>query len=47
VPRDPSLALFDALGSDAKTLHADPGNHAVVPEFEADGSLHVVERHPA
>ncbi len=27
VPRDRALALFDALGSADKTLHANPGNH--------------------
>jgi len=34
VPRDQSLALFDALGSAEKTLHANPGKHGEVPAFE-------------
>jgi pimeloyl-ACP methyl ester carboxylesterase len=34
VPRESGLALFDAFGSAEKTLHANPGRHAVVPRFE-------------
>ncbi len=33
--REGVLALFDALGSLDKRLHAHPGNHAAVPEEEA------------
>src|SRR5262249_6698042 len=36
VPRDQGLALFDAFGSADKTLHANPGGHGDVPEFETD-----------
>jgi dienelactone hydrolase len=45
VPRDQSLALFDALASTEKTLHADPGNHGDVPSFEVDSWLRFFERH--
>lgn len=34
VPRAACLDLFDAIGSDRKTLHANPGLHAAVPTFE-------------
>ncbi|MEU0568180.1 alpha/beta hydrolase [Nonomuraea sp. NPDC005983] len=34
VPRESGLALFDALASREKTLHANPGRHAAVPPFE-------------
>ena len=38
-PRDRALALFDAIGSTDKRLHAHPGLHGEVPaeEFEASG----------
>lgn len=45
VPRDQSLALFDALASPEKTLHANPGKHGDVPSFEVDGSLRFFARH--
>ncbi|MFG3114333.1 dienelactone hydrolase family protein [Streptomyces sp. NPDC048197] len=45
VPRDQSLALFDALASAEKTLHANPGKHGEVPSFEVDGSLRFFARH--
>lgn len=46
VPRDRSLALFDALGSAEKTLHANPGKHADrLPAFETDSSLRFFARH--
>ncbi|MER6949460.1 alpha/beta hydrolase [Nonomuraea sp. NPDC000554] len=34
VPRESGLALFDALASGEKTLHANPGRHSAVPPFE-------------
>ena len=34
VPRAQGLALFDALGSAEKTLHANPGEHGEIPAFE-------------
>ena len=39
VPRSASLALFDALASPQKTLHANPGRHGEVPPFEQDSAL--------
>ncbi len=45
VPRDQSLALFDALSSAEKTLHANPGKHGDVPSFELDSSLNFFARH--
>ena len=33
--REAGLALFNTLGSDEKTLHANPGGHMGIPEFEA------------
>jgi len=45
VPRAASLAVFDALASPDKTLHANAGLHADVPEFEVDSSLEFFARH--
>jgi hypothetical protein len=45
VPRAEGLALFDALGSAAKTLHANPGEHGDLPEFETDSALRFFVRH--
>jgi dienelactone hydrolase len=45
VPRQEALALFDALASGEKTLHANPGKHADVPAFEADSALRFFARH--
>jgi dienelactone hydrolase len=45
VPRQESLALFDAFASTEKTLHANPGKHADVPAFETDSSLSFFARH--
>lgn len=46
VPRAQSLALFDALGSAEKTLHANPGKHAdQLPSFETDSTLRFFTRH--
>jgi dienelactone hydrolase len=45
VPRDQSLALFDALGSSEKTLHANPGKHGDLPRFEVDSALRFFVRH--
>ena len=45
VPREESLALFDAFGSADKTLHANPGKHADVPAFETDTSVSFFARH--
>ncbi|MGH3375638.1 MAG: dienelactone hydrolase family protein [Actinoallomurus sp.] len=45
VPQDQGLALFDALGSAEKTLHANPGKHGDVPSYEVDSSLQFFARH--
>jgi dienelactone hydrolase len=45
IPRAQSLALFDAIGSAEKTLHANPGGHGDLPGFETDDSLRFFARH--
>ncbi|MFD0526602.1 dienelactone hydrolase family protein [Kitasatospora arboriphila] len=45
VPRAAALALFDALGSVEKTLHANPGRHSEVPDYELDSTLRFFARH--
>ncbi|SED37750.1 dienelactone hydrolase family protein [Streptomyces melanosporofaciens] len=45
VPRAEGLALFDALASAEKTLHANPGRHGDVPAFERDSALRFFARH--
>jgi cephalosporin-C deacetylase-like acetyl esterase len=45
VPRASGLALFDAIGSASKSLHANPGGHADVPGFETDSSERFFARH--
>jgi pimeloyl-ACP methyl ester carboxylesterase len=45
VPREEALALFDALASAEKTLHANPGKHGDVPAFEADSALRFFAQH--
>ncbi|MEU6712147.1 alpha/beta hydrolase [Nonomuraea sp. NPDC046802] len=45
VPRAHGLALFDALASADKTLHANPGEHGEIPEFETGSSLRFFTRH--
>jgi dienelactone hydrolase len=45
VPRADGLALFDAIGSAEKTLHANPGTHVQVPMFEVDSTVRFFERH--
>ncbi|NUW35812.1 alpha/beta hydrolase [Nonomuraea sp. SMC257] len=44
VPREDALALFDALASGEKTLHANPGKHEDVPAFEADDAVRFLAR---
>ncbi len=45
VPRESGLALFGAIGSAEKTLHANPGRHGDVPVFETDSSERFFARH--
>ena len=43
--RQLALDLFDAFGSQEKTLHANLGGHTGVPAFEADASAQFFARH--
>ena len=43
--RDSMLTLFGALGSAEKTLHANPGSHFEVPDFEIGSSIRFFARH--
>jgi dienelactone hydrolase len=45
IARDPGLALFDAIGSNEKTLHVNPGGHVQVPVFENDSAESFFVRH--
>ncbi|CAL9549858.1 alpha/beta hydrolase family protein [Streptomyces sp. enrichment culture] len=45
VPREQSLALFDALASKEKTLHAGPDGHGELPAFELDSAVSFFSRH--
>jgi dienelactone hydrolase len=47
VPRDQSLALFDAFASACKTLHANSGGHMELPRFELDAAVRFFTRHLA
>ncbi len=40
--RDGYLALFDALGSEDKRLHANPGLHPEIPSEEVDASIEFI-----
>jgi hypothetical protein len=43
--RQRALDLFDAFGSTEKTLHANMGGHAGVPQFEGDDGSRFFARH--
>ena len=43
--RQMALDLFDAFGSEEKTLHANTGGHTGVPGFEADAGNRFFARH--
>jgi dienelactone hydrolase len=45
VPRTDSLAMFDAIGSRDKRLHAHPGDHSAVPIEEIVFSARFLARH--
>ncbi len=45
VPRSACLELFEVLGSNRKTLHANPGAHAAVPAFEVVASVEYLDRY--
>jgi hypothetical protein len=40
-----SLALFDALASAEKTMHANPGKHGEIPAFELESTPRFFARH--
>ncbi len=44
VPRNACLELYDKLGSKKKTLHANPGPHSSVPQFESVASVDYLDR---
>ncbi|MBD0696132.1 alpha/beta hydrolase [Streptomyces sp. CBMA123] len=44
-PREGALALYGALGSGERSLHANPGGHLAVPEFEVAASEGFLRRH--
>ncbi|MCF2527006.1 dienelactone hydrolase family protein [Yinghuangia soli] len=44
-PRDRALDLFDAFGSEEKTLHANLGGHTGTPWFEAEDGTRFFDRH--
>ncbi|MGI8679408.1 MAG: alpha/beta hydrolase, partial [Jatrophihabitans sp.] len=43
--RQAALDLFDAFGSNVKTLHANMGGHTGVPQFEVDDGSRFFARH--
>ena len=43
--RESALDLFDAFGSKEKTLHANLGGHAGVPQFEVEDGARFFARH--
>ncbi len=43
--REMALDVFDAFGSTEKTLHANMGGHAGVPQFEGDAGNRFFARH--
>ncbi|MFJ2958894.1 alpha/beta hydrolase [Streptomyces sp. NPDC087270] len=45
IPRASALALFDAFGSQHKTLHVNSGRHKELPRFEADSAVRFFVRH--
>lgn len=44
IPREASLALFEAFGSKEKTLHANAGAHFDFPRFEAESASRFLGR---
>jgi hypothetical protein len=43
--REQSLELFDAFGSEEKSLHANMGGHTGVPPWEGDSANRFFARH--
>ena len=44
-PRERGLALFNAFGSSAKTMHINPGGHMDIPDFESASWERFFARH--
>ncbi len=44
VPRDSCLELFEALGTDRKSVHGNPGAHASVPSFEIEDAISYLDK---
>jgi pimeloyl-ACP methyl ester carboxylesterase len=44
-PRERALDLFGAIGSQHKTLHANPGGHTQTPAFEEENAVRFLTRH--
>ena len=47
IDRQSALALFDAFGSQEKSLHANTGRHKEVPRHEVDSAVRFFTRHLA
>lgn len=45
IKRESSLRLFEAIGSQEKTLHANPGDHHEVPHHEHESAVAFFDRH--
>ena len=45
IGRDSALRLFDAIRSEDKTLHANPGDHHEVPQHEHASAMAFFDRH--
>jgi hypothetical protein len=45
IDREEGLRLYGALGSEEKSLHANPGTHKRVPGFESDDTERFFARH--
>jgi dienelactone hydrolase len=45
IGREHGIALFDAIGSTAKTMHVNPGGHLEMPFFERDAMELFFRRH--
>lgn len=43
--RESGLTLFDAIGSEEKTMHINPGGHVEIPLFERDAYEEFFARH--
>jgi len=43
--RESGIALFDAIGSEEKTMHINPGGHVGTPLFERDAYDAFFARH--